>query len=119
MTKTRIIVLLLTLAILLVAFAYKTASAVITFPFGGRIFFFIPCANGTLYYIGPPSNGFFMYMYGVARLYARFQLIIPNYVLGNYFPGGVCICPYNNCYAGAIVAKGTITMVGTGSSFGF
>jgi len=109
---------LLLLCISILSFAilgldFGIARASLLPGFGGTVYNLTPCANGFLFLVGPPRPGLFMFMTGLSKLYAFFLPHPGAWVLGNYFFGGACVCPYYNCYAGAISANGTILHMGT------
>lgn len=85
---------------------------IMTLSFGGRLLSVpIPCLNGLMLIVGPPSPGNYIFQAGVSTLKFCYNIAKPGVqLLGNYFPGGVCILPPP---APSIPAKGTIFFVGT------
>lgn len=83
-------------------------------PFGGRIVAEIPCKNGVLLALSPPTPGFYLLPPPpAARVYAFFLPIIPNWVLGLAVPGGVCACPSPHCEIAAVAgAIGGLALAG-------
>jgi len=113
MLKKSFLYLIFGIIFLSFIFAAKPVDALLGF--GGRILYTVPCVTGMLVAIGPPRPGLFMWMPGTLT-FSWYQQWRPGpWALGTYFPGGACVCPYYQCWAGAIPALGTMIMIGTSS----
>jgi len=108
----RVFVSIILLALIIIFWVRPAEAAGMPLNFGGRILGLITCADGFLLTIGSPKPGLFMWMWGTPT-FAWWQIRVGPWVLGNYSPGGVCVCPYGCCECGAIPALGTIIMIGT------
>lgn len=111
MFKKSFLWLLMGFIVLSFLFLPKPVEAVLGF--GGRILKVVPCATGLLITIGPPRPGLFMWMPTTLTFDWWYRLRPGPWALGTYFPGGVCVCPYFQCWAGAIPALGTMITIGT------
>ena len=103
------------LGIISLSFIFWAKPADAILGFGGKILHVTPCATGMLLTIGPPRPGLFMWM-PTTLTFSWYQQWRPGpWALGTYVPGGACVCPYYQCWAGAIPALGTMTSIGTSS----
>lgn len=108
---------ILLLAIVLTVFIPSTAGAVgLSSLIGGKILLVEPCCNGIKITVGPPNAGIFLFMPGVSRLYANFNIMIPGtWVLGNAFGVATCqrVVSIIPCAIPEPVPGGIIRMIGT------
>jgi hypothetical protein len=84
--------------------------------FGGFVTFsyYCSCSGNFLIYVSPPRGGQFIYQPGATRMFAYYTLPRSGiWVLGDYFPYGVCLqyAGYTCTTVGA--PQGTMNMVGT------
>lgn len=77
---------------------------------GGIVGSVLPCINGKLIFVGPPTPGRFMVVPG-SIVYPFRSLRSGAWVLGLASPGGSCVTP--DAPPKIIPAKGTVIMIGT------
>lgn len=109
--------LILFLAVVLGAFIPSTAGAVgLSSLIGGKILFVEPCCNGIKITVGPPNAGIFLFVPGISRLYANYNIMIPGtWVLGTALGVATCqrVVSIIPCAIPEPVPGGIIRMIGT------
>jgi len=89
-------------------------TAAVPLAFGGRILAVVPCtcSAGLALKVGPPRPAYVLYQPGVSILFSFYNLLPPDYALGTYKPGGVCLTGTPPVCL-TVPTLGTVTLVGT------